>query len=292
MLAPFPATPRGTVTDKPPVTPRPAATVLLLRDGPAGLEVFMVVRHHEIDFASGALVFPGGSVDQADRDPRVRARCTGADGLDEETLAMRVAAIREAFEECGVLLARHRGQDAVVSAAELRAFEERYRRPLEEDQIGIADMLEAEDLDLAIDALVPFAHWVTPEPMPKRFDTWFFLATAPQDQIAVHDGRESVDSVWIRPEAACAEADSGTRTVIFPTRVNLEKLGRSRTVAQAFEAARSAPVVTVLPRVQKTDSGRIMRIPIEAGYGFSEVELEGGPGKTAKRVTLAMPLKP
>ena len=250
----------------------------------------MVVRHHEIDFASGALVFPGGSVDKADSGPRVRSRCAGAEGLDEATLAMRVAAIREAFEECGVLLARPCGSASLVSADRLLGLEEKYRRALERDEIGIAEMLEAEDLELAVDWLVPFAHWITPVQMPKRFDTWFFLATAPDDQIAVHDGSESVDSVWIRPSDACAEADAGKRTVIFPTRVNLEKLGRSHTVAEAFAAARAAPIVTVLPQVEKTPDGRIMRIPIEAGYGFAEVQLEGGPGKTARRVQTAMPL--
>ena len=250
----------------------------------------MVVRHHEIDFASGALVFPGGSVDAADHDPRVRLRCTGAGAIDDHALAFRIAAVREAFEECGVLLARPRGTDALVSAERLIGIEQRYRHALERDEIGIADMLEAEDLELAADWLEPFAHWITPEAMPKRFDTWFFLATAPADQIAVHDGRESVDSVWIRPEDACAEADAGKRTVIFPTRVNLEKVGRSHTVAEAFAAARAEPIVTVLPQVEKTPGGRIMRIPIEAGYGFAEVQLEGGPGKTARRVQTAMPL--
>ena len=281
------------LTGKPVAAVRPASTVLLLRDVPAGMEVFMVVRHHQIDFASGALVFPGGSVDPGDRDPRVRLGCAGAEGLEDEALAFRVAAIREAFEECGVLLARPRGAEALVGADRLARLEERYRRALERDEIRIADMLEAEDLELACDWLVPYARWITPEIMPKRFDTWFFLATAPADQIAVHDGTESVDSVWIRPQDACAEADAGRRTVIFPTRMNLEKLARSRSVAEAFAAARAEPVVTVLPRVEKAPGGRIMRIPIEAGYGISEVHLEGAPGAggTARRVQLAQEVK-
>ncbi len=280
------------MTEKTPAVARPAATVLLLRDAPAGLEVFMVVRHHAIDFASGALVFPGGAVDAADRHPRLRTACTGAEGLGEAELAFRIAAVREAFEECGVLLARRRGDAGLVPADRLAELARRYREPLARNAIGIGDMLDAEGLELAIDALVPFAHWITPEMMPKRFDTWFFLAAAPADQIAAHDGSESVDSIWIRPEDACADADAGRRTIIFPTRMNLEKLGRSRTVAEAFAAARAEPVVTVLPQVEKAPGGRIMRIPIEAGYGISEVHLEGAPGSagTARRVPLAMPL--
>ena len=265
---------------------RPASTVLLVRDGPRGLEVFMVVRHHEIDFASGALVFPGGSVDPADRDPTVRARCTGGDSLAADELAFRVAAIREAFEECGVLLARPRGSASFVGAERLRVLEARWRLALVRDNVGIGAMLAEEDLVLAVDALVPFAQWITPTMMPKRFDTWFFLAHAPADQVAVHDGEESVDSVWIRPADACAEADEGRRTVIFPTRMNLGKLGRSTSAAAAIDAAAASPVVTVLPTVEKAPGGRIMRIPAEAGYGVSEVHLEGAPGAggTARRI--------
>ncbi|HUN49527.1 MAG TPA: hypothetical protein VMU42_00345, partial [Candidatus Sulfotelmatobacter sp.] len=107
---------------KTPAVAVPAATVLLLRDGAPGLEVFMVVRHHQIDFASGALVFPGGKVDQGDADPGLRARCRGAEGIDDATLALRVAAIREAYEECGVLLACPRGAAGLVPGARLKAL--------------------------------------------------------------------------------------------------------------------------------------------------------------------------
>src|SRR5271170_8522426 len=108
--------------------PRPATTVLLLRPSKAGdasspLEVFMVVRHHQIDSFSGALVFPGGKLEDADGDPRLRARCGGADRIGNDELKFRIAGVREAFEECGVLLARQRGQRAVIAAADLLAIE-------------------------------------------------------------------------------------------------------------------------------------------------------------------------
>ena len=228
--------------------PRLAATVLLVRDGASGLEVFMVERHHQIDFATGALVFPGGKVDDADADPRLRACCTGAEELDDAALALRVAAIRETFEECGVMLAHGLAR---VPAAES----------------DFTALVLREKLALACDALLPFAHWITPEVVPKRFDTHFFLAAAPADQLALHDGSESVDSVWIAPAAALGEAEAGRRTIIFPTLMNLAKLAEARDVADAFARARARPVVTVQPTLAVGASGkRELRIPVEAGY--------------------------
>lgn len=251
----------------------PAATILLVRDGGEGLEVFMVVRHHQIDFASGALVFPGGKVDKRDLDEGVRGRVEGAEGLDDWELSMRVAAIREAYEECGVLLARDEGTSALVDAARLAALES-YRDRLNKAEIGIGEMLANEGLRLAADLLTPFAHWITPNMMPKRFDTRFYVAVAPEDHLAVHDGRESVDSVWIKPADALQEALEGKRTIIFPTRVNVQKLGRHGSAADAIAAARKSNIVTVEPKVTKNDAGEpVLRIPIEADYDVTEEPL-------------------
>ncbi len=263
-----------------PVPPAlPSATILLVRDGSAGLEVFMVERHHRIDFATGALVFPGGKVDPGDHESALRGRCRGAEGLDDDALALRVAAIRETFEEAGVLLARPKAREAVeeralVPAERLAGIEERHRGPLLANETDIGAIATAEDLELACDRLVPFAHWITPTFMPKRFDTWFFLVPAPPDHVALHDGHESVDSVWTTPSDAIAAAERGERTIIFPTLMNLRKLARAETVADALERARSEAVVTVFPRVEKTPGGRVVRIPAEAGYGVSEIPAE------------------
>ncbi len=248
----------------------PAATVLLVRDGAAGLEVFMVVRHHQIDFASGALVFPGGKVDPSDTHESVRGRVDGAEGFDDWEFSMRVAAIREAYEECGVLLARDEGASALVDAARLAALEPQRAR-LNKGEIGIGDVLAGEGLRLAADLLTPFAHWITPNMMPKRFDTRFYVAVAPADHLAVHDGSESVDSIWIRPADALREAEEGKRTIIFPTRVNVQKLGRHANVADALAAARTARIVTVEPKVTKNAAGEpVLRIPAEADYDVTE----------------------
>jgi 8-oxo-dGTP pyrophosphatase MutT (NUDIX family) len=244
----------------------PSATILMLRDHPEGLEVFMVVRHHQIDFASGALVFPGGKVDAGDSD--VRDRCHGVDGADDVALSLQAGAIREAFEECGILLARERGKNELVSAARLTELES-YRDALVKNEISLLDFLVREDLILACDLLQPYAHWVTPTMMPKRFDTWFYLAEAPADHLAIHDGHESVDSVWISPDEALSGAESGKYTVIFPTRLNIEMLGESNSVAHAFEMARARTLVTVLPWTEKRDDGVYLCIPDDAGYRVS-----------------------
>ena len=251
--------------------PRPATTVLLLRPSVAGdmaspVEVFMVVRHHEIDAFSGALVFPGGKLEAADGDPRLRARCAGAERLADQELKFRVAGVREAFEECGILLARKRGDRAVIAAADLKGIEERWRKRLADDEASIVDLVEAEDLELATDLMVPYAHWITPTFAPRRFDTWFFAAEAPEDQIALHDGEESVESVWIAPRQAIDEAAAGRRTLVHATFKNLELLAETTTVTEALSAASQRKVVTVQPWIETRDGKRYLHIPPDAGY--------------------------
>ncbi len=263
-------------TGTPPVA---AATVLLVRDRvhASGIEVFMVERHREIEFAGGATVFPGGKVHPSDASPTLRERCRGAEGLDEAALSLRVAAIRESFEECGILLARPRAAgagEALVSAAPLADLWKRYRGVLERHELSMEDLVRKEDLELACDLLVPFAHWITPEGLPKRFDTSFFLVHAPSDQVAAHDGRELVGARWLSPAEALADADAGRRSIIFPTRMNLAKLGRSPSTAHAIAAARAHPVVTVLPRIDQGAQGAVLRIPREAGYDIVEAPLD------------------
>jgi len=257
-----------------PPTPIPSSTVMLLRDDRGVLEVFMVERHHQIDFASSALVFPGGKVDPADRDPALRAHCSGCDDLDDEAFAVRVAAVRETFEECGVLLARGRNETELLPESRVRPLETRYRSDLLSGAATLGAIAEAHDLEFALDAMVPFAHWITPAFMPKRFDTHFYLVPAPRDQVAAHDGEESVDSLWIAPTIAIEDALAKRRMIIFPTLRNLIKLARSRSVAEAISRARSEPVITVLPTVGRGENGPVIRIPVEAGYDLSEAPLE------------------
>ncbi len=244
---------------------QPAATILLLRDAGAGLEVFMVERHHQIDFASGALVFPGGKVDPDDDSDAARALLDGALGGLE---AFQIAAIREAFEECGVLLARKAGSDALIPGADLVGYED-LRLAIQAGEDSFTGFLEREGLRLAGDLLVPFAHWITPEMVPRRFDTHFFVAAAPADHLAVHDGHESVESLWTTPHAAIEDARAGRRVVIFPTLRNIERLAESTSVEDALSRARRNDIVTVLPYTEQRADGTYLCIPEEAGYAVS-----------------------
>jgi 8-oxo-dGTP pyrophosphatase MutT (NUDIX family) len=234
-------------TPKPPVMPRPAATILLLRDGAEGLEVLMVCRNREVDFASGALVFPGGRVDPGDA-----ALGEGDDPLEP----FRVAAIREAWEESGLLVAR---------PGTKRAGEGAFAAHLA--GLGLVP-------DTA--ALVRYAHWITPASSPKRFDTHFFLAPAPEGQEALHDGREAVEAVWIRPAEALAEAEAGRRTLVFATRLNLMRLAGFGSAAEALTAEH--PLVTVTPEPRPDGAGGVvLRVPLAAGYGADEFPATGSP---------------
>jgi len=252
------------------VPARPAATVVILRDGGAGIEAFMVVRHQAIEFASGALVFPGGKVDPGDSDP-------AWDGLAPlaAQASMRpfyVAAARESFEEAGLVLARRQGGDQLVDAAEAHRLVQAHRADLIAGRIGFLDLVRRERLILATDLMVPFAHWITPEGVPKRFDTHFLLVAAPVLQLGAHDGAESVEGLWIGPQQALSEAEAGSRTLVFATQMNLSKLARHASVAEAIAAARASPVVTVTPQVERLGGGRRrLTIPAEAGYGVSEI---------------------
>ena len=247
---------------------RLASTILLLRDGAAKeVEVFMMVRHHQIEFNSGALVFPGGSVDAGDNEIVARSDLySGGDGLSEAERGFRIAAIRETFEESGILLARAKDSGTPVDARRAGELADKHRVALNEHKISFLSILADNGLQLALDTLVPYAHWITPEGMPKRFDTWFFLAAAPPDQLGAHDGRESTDSIWVSPREAVEGGESGRFKLPFPTTRNLIKLGKQASVKAALDDSRGKSVVTVTPIMTKNNGGRQLRIPIEAGY--------------------------
>jgi 8-oxo-dGTP pyrophosphatase MutT (NUDIX family) len=249
-------------------TARPASTILLLRDSASEeIEVFMMVRHHEIEFSSGALVFPGGSVDAGDSEVILRPELyTGGEGGDPAALSFKIAAIRETFEESGILLARPRGSNNLVDARRAASIAAEHRVALTERKTTFAKILADTGMVLALDELVPYARWITPESMPKRFDTWFFLAAAPPEQLGAHDGRESTDSLWLSPREAVAGGESGRFKLPFPTTRNLIKLGKQPNVQAALDDARGKPVVTVMPVLTKLNGGRQLRIPLEAGY--------------------------
>lgn len=241
-----------------------AATVLLVRDGAVGLEVLMATRARTIEFAAGAAVFPGGKIDPADRRADWRALSSGADHLADDDLAFRIAGIRETFEETGVLLA-HDIAGAPVDPAHVSALGVR-RAEVERTPGLFLDLVGAAGLQLDLGAIADFAHWLTPEMMPKRYDTRFLIARAPADQVPHCDGGEATALDWLSPAAAAAEARAGKRSIMFPTRVNLELLGEAASVADALAAANARPLRPVTPQLVKENGESILLIRDDAGY--------------------------
>lgn len=251
---------------------RKAATILLIRDGKEGLEIFMVERHHKIDFASSALVFPGGRVDEHDEALELKALSIGSEN-DDSLFPYRIAAVREAFEETGILLARRKNDDEFLSGSTAFGLWG-YRDKVERREILFADFLAQHNLLADCGGVVRYSHWITPAMMPKRFDTQFFIAAAPEGQAGLHDGREMVDSLWVRPQTALDDGAAGRRQVIFPTRMNLSMIVDCKNVAQAMAEARARKIITVEPKIDNNGAKPILRIPKEAGYPVDYEEIE------------------
>ncbi|MEX0645083.1 MAG: hypothetical protein WD076_07220 [Parvularculaceae bacterium] len=252
--------------------PIPAATVLLLRDAPA-FEVLMVKRHADIGFAGGAIVFPGGRIDPGDHEPRWATR---ASGLEPSIAPAQVAAIREAFEETGVLIAREgkRGAGAPLIDGDRAAALEPWRRAIEKDDSKFIAMMREENLALACDQLCLFAHWVAPPGLHRRFDTMFFAAQSPPGQRAVEDGGEATEVLWIAPADAIEARRRGERKIIFPTARNIELLGASDCAEAVFAAARGRKIEPVTPILEMREGVAWLTIPKDLGYPVTEEILD------------------
>jgi glyoxylase-like metal-dependent hydrolase (beta-lactamase superfamily II)/8-oxo-dGTP pyrophosphatase MutT (NUDIX family) len=224
--------------------PRPAATIILLRDAAPGPEVFMLQRNQGAVFLPGAYVFPGGGIDASDRDARAAHRVVGLSdegasaklGISSGGLAFWIAAARECFEEAGILLAVD-ADGRPIAPGRVEALE-RWRVPLNAGERSFAELLEAEDLFVPAGEIVYFSHWITAAGRPRRFDTRFFVARAPQGQAGAHDDSETVHSVWVNPREALARQERGEIEIIFPTRSSLADLARFTTPKAAVEHAR------------------------------------------------------
>lgn len=242
-----------------PVEPLSAAGLILLRDSVDGLEVFMIQRHRDLRFAPGATVFPGGRLDAEDSELPWRELSLPL----TDDMPQRMAAIREAFEECGLLMT-----GGPVDAALLDGL----RSASGGTFLG---RLLAAGLEPDVAALVPFARWVTPESVWRRYDTLFFLAKAPPRQTAVVDGVEAVAGFWGTPRAILAEAEAERLSLVFATRMTLLRLAGCRTVRHAMEeAARFHPLTPILPRPADTPEGPVLSIPDGLGYPLTQVPLE------------------
>lgn len=270
----MPATPSGPVTPTGPATPRPSSAVVLARpaggnaNGGAGeMDVFMVRRHVRSEFAPDVYVFPGGSITPADRDAETTPGLCAPAGEGPTALGtgLRVGALRELFEEAGVLLAYRRDVPLAIEPEARERFAA-YRAELQGGTAALADVAAREGLRLATDALVYWAHWITPGALPRRFDTRFFLAEAPADQRPVHDDQEVTDGVWITPAAALARQAAGTFPMVFAT------------IHQLRELAARGTLDAVRAHYAATEPATIQPLAMPAPGGGFLVKLPGDPG--------------
>jgi 8-oxo-dGTP pyrophosphatase MutT (NUDIX family) len=229
-------------------TPLPAATAVLLRDSAAGPEVLLLRRHRASGFMPGAYVYPGGRVDPADADPGLLARIEG-ELPAEPPAAYWMAAVREVFEETGVLLSAEPLSEK--QAGHLREW----REELMNSQATLLDVLAAESVHIAAADLAYFAHWITPLAEPRRYDTRFFLARLPEGQEATSDEREMTDALWLTPAAALQRFEQGRLPMVFPTVKTLQSLVGYASASSALQAYRSQSIAAVLPRLVRTSSG-------------------------------------
>jgi 8-oxo-dGTP pyrophosphatase MutT (NUDIX family) len=266
---------------------RDAATVMLVRDavdqrGEPAVEVCMLRRNLASEFVAGAYVFPGGSVDPADRGPAAEALCRGRTdaeasailGVDSGGLAFWVAALRECFEESGVMLAQRR-DDSRPDQGDLLDTRDpdvakrfaAHRLAVNEGRVGLLEVCQEEDLVLAADNVHYVSHWITPELAPRRYDTRFFITAAPPDQVASHDEGETIATIWVRPADALARHASGDIELLPPTIANLKSIRPHRSTTEVMAwAGRVTDVPTVLPIVLVEDGHVLVLRPGDSGY--------------------------
>lgn len=250
---------------------RDAATVMLLRDGSDGPEVCLMQRNLNSDFVGGAYVFPGGAVDPADADADVADRCPDLDdaeasrrlGLAVGGLAFWVAAIRESFEEAGVLLARHAdGRRLDLSGPGTAERFAGHRDDVDNERRTIAEIAVQEDLHLDVGQLHYFSRWITPLGAHRRYDTRFFVCAAPEGQEVVEDSRELIGTQWLTPAEALRRHDAGDITMIFPTVRTLVALSRFDRADAVLDHARAqSRVEGILPTISDGDDGMRIVLP-------------------------------
>jgi len=243
----------------------PAATILLLRDR-ADLEVLMVERHKDIKFGGGASVFPGGRIESSDNDPAWSDYVVDFQKFPEQERAPRIAAIREAFEETGILLAYRKDDRCLLSDKEADTFD-RHRKAVEENDQLFLPLIRDQDWKLACDRLQLFARWEPPANVKfRRYATWFFAAQAPLKQKPRADGKEATLAFWAAPKDILKAYEVGERSIMFPTVCNLELLGLSSTVNQVFADAKRRKIEMVRPYLEDCDGVMVIKIPDHLGY--------------------------
>lgn len=233
----------------------------------------MVLRHQNSKFVPGSYVFPGGCLDQEDFSPDIEKLCAGVDlkkagtllhdmSLPEKALGPWVAGIRETFEEVGLLLAYRSDKTLISFDSEdvLNQFH-LYRRKLQTGEITLRTVLINEGLTLATDRLHYFSHWITPEFLPRRYDVRFFIAEAPANQEAMHDGIELTRHVWITPHESLECFARGKFDMVVPTLVTIEELSRYNTIEEIITSTKKKDVDAILTVMVEGDSGIVEYMP-------------------------------
>ena len=274
--------------------PKKAATVILLKDKePEGFEVFLLRRHEKNSFMGGNFVYPGGRVDRNDGSTEIGSlsrgmtfekarRILGGMLTQEESFAYWIAAIRELYEEAGVLLAC----DRTGKPLDLRNRDERerflhYRELLQNRKINISEIAQKENILFALDQLHYYAHWITPEARPERFDTYFFLARYPSGQEASHDQKETTAGAWLTPQKALEENLTGDVILSPPTLKTLEDLSRFRSIEDLFHSLKKEDIQPILPILTKISNSPVLIFPWDADYDIfkkGEIPSPGNPG--------------
>jgi len=278
--------------------PADAATVILVRDREEGpFELFLMRRHRDQAFMGGAHVFPGGRLDASDGDPGLAPYLGGLcaaearrllqePDLPEATaIGLFVTAIRETFEEAGVLLARGASGEPVDLAEPAAAGRFAcHRVELHRRRCTLTDLARREDIRYAADLLTPYAHWITPATEPRRFNTRFFLAGLPERQAAVHDRAELTESRWMTAGAALADHRAGRIALMPPTLKTVEELHAFSRVEQLFASARSQRIPAILPEAFRTEDGVGVRLPHDPEYTLDQYRQPPRPGETTRMI--------
>lgn len=275
-----------------PAVPKESATVILVRSHPADAwNVFLARRHSRSSFMAEAYVFPGGQIADADRDEKLQNCISMPAGFDPRALlqddtlspetaqSLFVCAIRETFEETGILLARTRdGSPLNLTSEERNARFTAYRRELNAGRTTLGEMARLENLVFPLDALAPYAHWITPEFLPKRFSTRFFLAALPEDQSAATDQGELTDSLWAKPEEFLRRYRGREIVLMPPTLKTLEELARYACLNDLFAGTRGRAIYPILPEPGEN----MIKLPHDPEYGIERYKQPARPEEPSR----------
>jgi len=257
----------------------PSASLVLMKQDSqdnesASIDLFMVKRTPKAAFAPGALVFPGGVLEEVDSLVQWLNYCdlpanTGSSNEASEILAYQIAAIRETYEESGILLARQQSSEEMLDDEALKGLESQ-RQQLLDGSLSFLEFIAENNLVVCISGLYSFGHWITPEQSPRRFDTLFFLAKAPSNQTGQYDGGEIVECQWFPCEQILEFAKSGEYSVVFATEMNVLWISQCGSIRAALEKAQQTEPYTVTAQVEIRGEEVFLVIPEEAGYGVTE----------------------